>query len=99
MTETEPKTEEQQLDELVAEIQAIKAPLDEARTKSQQEAKKLKLSIKGKLDKLKGEIKSSHAAIKPLDELARTASAAKRLRGKIRGKVLTQVQKELEGLK
>ena len=93
------KTPADECEEIVRELQAIKAPLDKSRTTAQQNIKKLKLSVQDKIQALKEEVREGHAKIAPLDNLMTSAMAAKRLKGNIQNQAIKTIKKELDRLK
>lgn len=67
--------------DLMGRLMEIKQPLDDERTRKQQELGAMKAEFKQKVEGARGEIIALHQKIAPIDELIRNAAALKKAKG------------------
>jgi hypothetical protein len=85
---------------LVAELQAVKKPLDEQRSAAWTKLEKLLADVGPQEQNLRNQIKDMHAKIAPIDQLLITADSLKGIKDpEIAASVAEQVKRKLEAIK
>lgn len=81
--------------DLMGRLLEIKQPLDEERTRKQQELGELKANFKKQVEGARNEIIALHQKIAPIDELIRNASALKKAKGDIAIRMTETIVEEI----
>lgn len=94
-------TIEDQFKSIITQLQAHKAPFDEARTALQQSKQQIDQEYQAKVAPLIEQIKAMHADILPIDQLLSSVNTARKMKGDIAldtlANIRTRVQEMIDG--